>query len=104
MALEGGEEAMKKERVEAAATSRNEMKDGRKPSRTKANNNQLAFDAHKPFGWVYVTDAHKPLHNPLSPMCKEVCSFLKVYTSQIFYVNIFLYDAFQNISNAWYIR
>jgi len=31
MALEGGEEAMKKERVEAAATSRNEMKDGRKP-------------------------------------------------------------------------
>jgi len=46
MALEGGD-AMKK------------RMDGRKPSRTKANNNQLAFNAHKPF--EYVTDAHKPV-------------------------------------------
>ena len=34
-----------------------EVKDGRKPSRTKNNNKQLAFDAYKPF--EYVTDSHK---------------------------------------------
>ena len=34
-------------------------KDGCQPSRIKANDEQLAFDAHKPF--EYVTDAHKPV-------------------------------------------
>ena len=36
-----------------------EVKDGCQPSRTKANDNQLAFNAHKPF--EYVTDSHKPV-------------------------------------------
>ena len=54
--------------------------------RTKANNNQLAFNAHKPF--EYVTDSHKPVDQKFEFIQAAHISSLTERTYQNLYISM----------------